>query len=70
MCNVDILLILVGSCIKVTRADCSQCCFEFAVPDGGVKPVLPEVHSVDSSSSFHHASSHGAVSRNWSCVTE
>ena len=44
--------------------------FDFSVPDGRVKPVLPEVHSVDSSSSFYYASSHGAVSRNWSCVIE
>ena len=55
---------------KLLVQTAQQCCFEFAVPDGGVKPVLPEVHSVDSSSSFYHASSYGALSWNWSCVTE
>ena len=42
----------------------------FSVPYGRVKLVLLEVYFVDSSSSFHHASSYGTVPWDGSCGTE
>ena len=62
---------LVRSCMQVTTSMFTMLLYVgFVVPDGRVKPVLPEVHSVDSSSSFYYASSHGAVSWNWSCLSQ
>lgn len=44
--------------------------FVFSVSHSWTKLVLPQVHFMDSASPFSHASSFGAVSRNWSCCTQ